>query len=441
MLYPDSYQVDGAGRISLGGIRIAELAERFGTPLYLLDYATLVHRVDAYKNALNRMDPPGTAYYAGKAFLCRAMAGFLAERGLGLDVVSGGELATALAGGFDPARILLHGNVKTPEELEYALSVGVGLIVVDSIDELRLVDGLAGTMGKTAAILLRLTPGIEAHTHAFIQTGQFDSKFGFGMADGIADRAMEEALERKHVRVIGLHAHIGSQILESDPFLANAEILFRFSQQWHHRNGWWPQVLDIGGGVGVHYGPDDTPPELDDLVNRLSMIQSEWTPKGCAKPRLLLEPGRSIVGEAGMTLYRVGAVKTVPGGKCYVSLDGGMGDNIRPALYQAPYVAVVDGASGNRTMEATLAGRYCESGDILIDRARLPASIRAGDLVAVLVTGAYNYSMASNYNRVPRPGVVLVSNGQAREWVRRETWEDVAALDEPWQAVDPEGFI
>ncbi|NMP22433.1 diaminopimelate decarboxylase [Sulfobacillus harzensis] len=428
---PDTYTKNPDGSIAIGGISLQDLAREFGTPLYILDYASIVRRMQHYRDALQSMRPAGRAAYAGKAFLCRAMVEVVQQQGLMLDVVSGGELFTALKAGFPAEQIIFHGNVKTDEELELGLTAGVGQFVVDSLSELERLDRLARRFSRQAPVLLRITPGIDAHTHDFIRTGHFDSKFGFGLADDIADQAMELALASEHVTTNGFHAHIGSQILETDPFVANAEALLRFSRRWHERAGFWPRVLDIGGGIGVRYDETDTPPVLDVIVQRVERALEALTPPDLEPPQVIMEPGRSIVAEAGATLYTVEAEKTVAGGKMYVAVDGGMGDNIRPALYQARYGAEVDGKRDDAPdCVATLAGRYCESGDILIEGASLKRP-QVGDLVAVWATGAYNYSMASTYNRVPRPAVVAVYEGTADLWVERETWEDVMRLDKP----------
>lgn len=427
---PDTYEKSSDGQISVGGVPLRQLADVFGTPLYILDYATMVDRMHAYRRALGVMNPVGLTAYAGKAFLCRAMVELVQQEGLLLDVVSGGELYTAVQAGFSPKDILFHGNVKTDGELEYGLQVGVGQFVVDSLDELVRLDRLAAQMGRYAPVLLRLTPGIDAHTHDFIRTGQFDSKFGFGMADGIADQAMEVVLGAEHLRLNGFHAHIGSQILETDPFVANAEALLTFSRGWYERAGYWPRVLDIGGGIGVRYDGVEELPSLETIVRSVETAVHRLTPSGVARPQVIMEPGRSIVAEAGATLYTIQANKVVAGGKAYVAVDGGMGDNIRPALYQARYQADVDGKAASSEVVATVAGRYCESGDILIDGAQLKDP-RVGDLLVIWATGAYNYSMASTYNRVPRPAVVVVKDGAAAVWVDRESWDDVMRLDKP----------
>ncbi len=427
-MHPDTYVKSETGHISVGGVLLRDLALRFGTPLYVIDYETVVDRMRQYGQALQGW---GTPYYAGKAFCCRAMVELVKQEGLGLDVVSGGELVTALSAGMDPARILFHGNVKTREEIRLGLTAGVGHFVIDSLDELRRINDMAGESEGAAVVLLRLTPGIEAHTHEFIRTGHFDSKFGFAMAEGIATQALEQALALKNIRVEGFHAHIGSQILDDEPFLANAEALMQFSHDCWERLSYWPSIIDLGGGIGVRYSGQDNPPQPGELMNRLAGLVGEWTPPGQTRPRIIMEPGRSIVAEAGFTLYRVEALKKTPGGRTYVSVDGGMGDNIRPALYDASYTCDVDGkAARTPSYAVTVAGRYCESGDILVRDAYVqdPA---VDDLLIVWDTGAYGYSMASTYNRVPRPAVVAVHEGQAQVWIEREDWQDVLRLDRP----------
>ncbi len=430
-MFPDSYQMDEYHHISIGAVPIRELVEEYGTPLYVLDYETMVHRIKSFQGALNEMTPPGRAFYAGKAFLTTAMAGFLKEQGMGLDVVSGGELYTALAAGFNMKNIVFHGNVKTADEIRLALTHDVGYVVVDSLDELRLINDIAQSMGRKAPVLLRLTPGIEAHTHAFIQTGQFDSKFGFAMVDGIHEVAVRTALSSAHITLKGFHAHIGSQIFDEDPFVHNAERLMAFVQVLWEERGFWPEVLDIGGGFGVQYTRTDDPPEITRILSRVDQTVSAMTPSRCPAPTVFIEPGRAIVAEAGVTIYQVNATKSVSGGKQYVAVDGGMGDNIRPALYQAEYTAQIEGKPNAGYIPYTVAGRYCESGDIIIRHMALPP-VEVGDFLVVFGTGAYNYAMSSNYNRVTRPAVVLVAQGQSYLWVKRETYQDLLAQDLPW---------
>lgn len=406
---------------------LGDLADRFGTPLYVMDIATIRHKLSEWSSALGEA---GRVFYAGKAFLCRAMVELVHQCGMGLDVVSGGELYTALLAGMPAANIIFHGNVKTESELRLALDNGVGQIVVDSLDELSRLQRLAMQLAKPARVFLRLTPGIEAHTHEFIRTGHFDTKFGFPWLDGVAHAAVDRALTLSGLHLVGFHAHIGSQILDSAPFLANAEALMKFSREQYARHGFWPEELDLGGGLGVTYEPEEEALRPADVVRAVKMAVATLTPNGLPIPRLSWEPGRSIVADAGVTLYRVSAKKKIPGGRTYVAVDGGMGDNIRPALYQARYRAAVVGSPRATREVVTLAGRYCESGDILVHDAEMPV-LETGDLVTVLTTGAYNFSMASTYNRVPRPAVVAVENGAATVWVEAETWADLSARDRP----------
>ncbi len=432
---PDTYRVDESHQMWIGGLRVRDLVAKYGTPLYLLDYATIIARIQHYQQALSTLNPPGQAFYAGKAFLSEAMAGLLEEQQMGLDVVSGGELYTALRAGFSPAHIMFHGNVKTRSEIAYALKARVGYLVCDSFEELDRIESEAARLGVTAPVLLRITPGIEAHTHEFIRTGQFDSKFGFGLAEGIADRAITQALEHRHVQLLGFHAHIGSQILDEAPFIHNAQTLLDLSRQWYQSRGWWPEVLNIGGGFGIRYQPQDRPPQLDAVVQQISHLIAKGTPSTMNPPRVFMEPGRSIIAEAGVTVYQVLVKKQVPGGKWYVAVDGGMGDNIRPALYQAEYQAAIDSkADWLPTQRVTVAGRYCETGDVLMREINLPP-VAINDTLVVFATGAYNYSMASNYNRVPRPPVVLVDQGQDHLWIARESYEDLVHADRPWTPV------
>lgn len=433
-MFPVTYRRDEQNRIFIGGAAVKDLAESYGTPLYVLDYATMLQRIRQFQSALDEMTPRGRAFYAGKAFLSKAMAGFLNENHWGLDVVSGGELYTAIQAGFDMGNIVFHGNVKTVEEIETALCHHVGYVVADSLDELSLLNETARKLDVRAPVLLRLTPGIEAHTHAFIRTGQFDSKFGFAMQDGIHDEAVSVALSLPYLQLKGFHAHIGSQIFDEDPFIHNAQRLMEFMAELWEQRGFWPEVLDIGGGFGVQYTPTDDPPDITRVLLEVNQRVQAMTPRGCQSPEILIEPGRAIVAEAGITVYQVHATKVVPGGRHYVAVDGGMGDNIRPALYQAAYTAQVDGKPLERLNAYTVAGRYCESGDILISQASL-APVEVGDYLVVFGTGAYNYAMSSNYNRVPRPAVVLVSEGQQRVWVKRETYQDLLAQDLPWHGL------
>lgn len=432
---PLTYEKSANGEISVGGVTLRELAHKYGTPLYLLDYATLVERMRQYREALLTLSPAGQPYYACKAFCCRAMVELVQQQGLGLDVVSGGELTTAMRSGFDAKNILFHGNVKTLRELELGLEVGVGAFVVDSLDELAQLEALAANLHRTAPVLLRLTPGIEAHTHEFIRTGQFDSKFGFATIDGIARHAVQSALQAPHLDLKGFHAHIGSQILDSHPLVENLNALLDFSQAMYHEFHYWPQILDVGGGLGVRYNELDQPPQLQRIVDAMKARLQDLTPTQ-PPPKILFEPGRSIVAEAGLTLYTVQVVKRVAGGREYVAVDGGMGDNIRPALYQASYTAEMDAKPSDAPSRVvSVAGRYCESGDILIPSQSL-ADPQVGDLMAIWGTGAYNYAMASTYNRVPRPAVVMARDGCSQILVEGEDWEDLLRYDRPLESMN-----
>lgn len=429
----------GTGRVNdkqhleIGGCDTVELAEKYGTPLYVMDETLIRENCRRYQNALKKLYPFGEIFYAGKAFLIMAMAALVNEEGLGLDVVSGGELFTAGKAGFPPGRICFHGNNKSGEEIVQALQAGVGRIVVDSLPELEELLYLADKTGKRPVILLRIKPGIEAHTHGYIQTGQEDSKFGFGLQDEDTWKAIELSLQgNRKVELRGFHCHIGSQIFQTEPFALAVEAMFDFMVEVKAKTGFIASQLGMGGGLGIRYTKEDMPPSIETFVEFIATkVKSAAAKRSFPLPQLLLEPGRSIVGEAGITLYRVGAIKDIPGVRRYAAVDGGMADNIRPALYQAVY----DAALANRAKEepsekVTIAGKACESGDILIQEVILPP-VKKGDLLAVFSTGAYCYAMAGNYNRNPRPAVLFVRDGKARVVARRETYEDLIRLDQP----------
>lgn len=427
---PGTCRVNEQGTLVVGGVEVTNLVQRFGTPLYVFDEAHFRSRCREYRAALARFYPQSRLLYAGKACLTTGLVRLLLQEGLGLDVVSGGELYTALKAGFPAANIVMHGNNKTPEELELALTSGVGRFVVDSFDELDLLEQMAARFNTTAEIWLRVTPGIEAHTHSHIQTGQIDSKFGFPLVNGQALAAVQRALVLPHLRLRGIHAHIGSQILETEPFRLLVGVLAEFLATVRASTGQVLSELDLGGGLGIRYTEADDPPAPSDMVQVIATaLERECKERELPLPQLVLEPGRSLVGEAGLTLYTVGTRKEIPGVRTYVSVDGGMADNPRVALYQAEYTC----ALANRMLDepeetVTIAGRFCESGDILIKDVRLPRA-RRGDILVVFSTGAYHYSMASNYNRVPRPAMVTVYEGEADLLVERETYEDLTRLD------------
>ncbi len=420
-------EVNAAGHLVLGGCDAVELARTFGTPLYVLDEEAVRRRCRTLRTALG---PYGFVAYAGKAFLCTAMARLVDREGLHLDAVSGGEMYTALTAGFPAERIILHGNNKSREELTYALRAGVGRIVVDSFHEMDLLEALARAAGVRPRVLVRVAPGIEAHTHEYISTGQRDSKFGFDLESGQALAAAERAARSEVLDWAGLHCHIGSQVFRLEPYRLAVRALVDLADRVRARTGAVARELDVGGGFGVRYAPEDAPPPPEEFVAAcLGALRSECAARELPVPHLIVEPGRSIVGEAGFTLYTVGAVKEVPGLRTYVAVDGGMADNPRPALYGARYTAVLAARPlAEPVREVCLVGRYCESGDVLVPRLALPA-VEPGDVVAVFTTGAYHYSMASNYNRFPRPATVLVFRGRAEVIVERESFADLVARD------------
>lgn len=420
-------RINKAGQLEIGGVSTPTLVREFGTPLYVIDEALFRDNCRRYRKAFG---PDNRVVYAGKALLCTTICRVVEEEGLYLDVVSGGELYTALHAGFPPTRIYFHGNNKSAEEIVQGLRAGVGRFVVDNLAELALLDRLAGEMGVETEILLRLTPGIEAHTHEYIRTGQIDSKFGLAIETGQAQAGVHQALASPHLRLVGLHCHIGSQIFELEPFCDAARVLIEFAAGVRAGTGWTLEELNLGGGLGIYYVSGDNPPAIEEYATAvIGAVKEAAAALGLPLPRVVVEPGRSIAGPAGTTLYTVGVVKEIPGVRIYVVVDGGMSDNPRPVLYQARYEAVL----ANRMNEeaaatVTIAGKCCESGDILIYNARLPYPA-PGDIIAVPATGAYNYTMSMNYNRLPRPAVVLVRDGQAEEIVTREDYADLVRND------------
>ena len=422
--------INSQGHLEIGGCDTVQLAQEFGTPLYLLDEALLRTNCQSYLTELSRIYPNSAVLYAGKALMTGAVCRIIAEEGLGLDVVSGGELFTAYKAGFPMDRVFFHGNNKSPEELRMALEFGIGQIVVDNLYELELLNKLATSMGKRARILLRLTPGVEAHTHTYTQTGQQDSKFGLGISDGIAAAAIRQTMNLPGIELIGVHAHIGSQIFDTHPYQLAVGIVFDFLKQLRNSIGFVAQVVDMGGGLGVVYHEGDEPPAIGEYVSLIAKaVREEAERDDYPLPRLVLEPGRSLVGEAGTTLYTIGSIKEIPGIRSYVAVDGGMADNPRVALYQAEYEGLIADKAGRKPeCLVTVTGKCCESGDMLIWDIQL-ADPKPGDILAVFTTGAYNYSMASNYNRLPRPAMVSVYRGKAELFVARETYIDLIALD------------
>lgn len=418
------------GRLFVGGVDLTELARTEGTALYVFDEAHLRHRMEAYVNAFRANYPNADVIYASKAFLNKAVVRIVAEEGLCLDVSGGGELACALSVDYPAARVFVHGNNKTPQELEEAISAGVGRIVVDSFDELARVSRIAGEHGLVQDIYLRITPGVEADTHEYIKTGCEDSKFGFTMKDDRALEAVRRALDTPNVRLAGLHCHIGSQIFKLDPFAEAANVMVAFLARIRDELGATLEELDLGGGLGIAYLADDQPASIDEFAEMLcTAVKGACEAHGFPLPRLLVEPGRSLVANAGMTLYTVGTIKELPGIRTFVAVDGGMSDNIRTALYHADYEpTLANKADHPRTRIVTLCGKHCESGDaVVLDMPLQEAEV--DDIVCVFGTGAYNQTMASNYNGQPRPGVAFVRDGEARLVTRRETYEDLYARD------------
>ena len=427
------------GHLTIGGCDAVALAKRFGTPLYVIDEDAVRRACRAYVEEFGARYPNVRVIYASKALMVKAIALLVMEEGLFLDVCSGGELYTAISAGCPADQIYFHGNSKSAAEIAFALSVGVFRFVVDSLDELYVIDRLARSKGLVANVMLRLTPGIEAHTHEYIKTGQIDSKFGIVIPNGDALRAVGIAKRLANVRLTGLHCHIGSQVFEMEPFVDAIDVMMNFARQAHEATGFIMEELDIGGGLGIRYNSKDDPITARDLAEAVAPALIDAASRyGLPLPSLLLEPGRSIVGEAGTTLYTVNAVKRIEGVRTYVSVDGGMADNPRIALYQAEYEAAlanrmaVPGPSSPGSSESwetvSVAGNCCESGDMLVWDVSMPRP-EIGDTLAVFCTGAYNYSMASNYNRYPRPAVVLVRDGRADVIVERETYADLTARD------------
>ncbi len=428
MFLNGTLQINSKQHLEIGGCDAVDLATEFGTPLYVLDEKMIREHCRRYRRALEKYYRHGKIIYAGKAFLTLAMAALIGEEGLGLDIVSGGELYIALKSGFPAIDLYFHGNNKAREELQEALQVGVGRIVVDSLPELAELQELVQSKQQKTAIYLRIKPGVEAHTHDYIQTGQDDSKFGLGFTE--AREAIQQILAGAPLLELrGFHCHIGSQIFQLDSFCLAARAMLRFMAEIREETGYVAQELDMGGGLGIRYLPGDNPPSIETFVQTVAKaVQDAAGQENYPLPELLLEPGRSIVGEAGLTLYRVGVIKDIPDVRRFCAVDGGMMDNIRPALYQARYTALLANKAGQEPVKkVTIAGKACESGDLLIEDICLP-DVEKGDLLAVLSTGAYCYALASNYNCHPRPAVVFVREGKPRLIVRRETYADLVAL-------------
>jgi diaminopimelate decarboxylase len=422
-------QINGQGRLIIGGCDAVELAGEFGTPLYVLDEDHFRRNCREYCRAfINRYD--AVVIYASKTLFNLAVGQIVNEEGLGLDIVSGGELYTAAKVGFPMERVYFHGNNKSPGELEMALKLKVGRFMVDNLKELELLNQLAGQINTRAGVIIRVSPGVEAHTHEYIKTGQIDSKFGLALQTGQAMEAVKKALEMENIELVGLHCHIGSQIFEMASYSHAAEVMLNFAAGVRDHTGWTLSELDLGGGLGIYYFQGDNPPSIKEYADSLmAAVKRQAMEKNLPEPRVIVEPGRSISGPAGATLYTVGTIKDIPGVRKYVSVDGGMVDNPRPALYQSKYEALLANKADQPGEEVvSIAGKCCESGDMLIWDIKLPA-VEFGDILAVSCTGAYNYTMSSNYNRLPRPAMVLVKDGQADIIVQRETYADLLRND------------
>jgi diaminopimelate decarboxylase len=430
-------KINSRGHLEIGGVDSQDLVAKFGTPLYVFDEALVRRRCQEYVQAFTASGLKFQVAYASKAFCTMAMCVLAREEGMSLDISSDGELYTALQSGFPSERIHFHGNNKTMAEIEMGIDSKIGCFVVDNFVELRVLNDVAGRKKQKVKVLLRITPGVSAHTHEYISTGQTDSKFGFDLGNGSAYQAVEEASKLEHLELLGVHSHIGSQIFEVEGFRMAAERVAAFAQQVKNQLHVTFTVINLGGGFGIRYKEGDTPLAVAEYVKAITdAIKHHFDGTSYPVPQIWVEPGRSIVGDAGTTLYTVGTSKDIPGVRKYVAVDGGMTDNPRPALYEAVYEAMLANRANEKSEETvSIAGKCCESGDMLIWDLALP-KVKSGDILAVSCTGAYNYAMASNYNRIRRPAVVFVKDGQADLVVKRESYADITTND-----VIPERFL
>lgn len=424
-------RINDQGHLEIGGCDTVELAKQYGTPLFVYDEELIREKCRSYIKAFEKTEFSFQVAYASKAFMSMAMCQLCEEENLSLDVVSGGELYTALKAGFPPQRIHFHGNNKTLEEMEMAMDAKIGCFVVDNFYELEVLHEMAVKKEQEVSILLRLTPGIEAHTHDYISTGQDDSKFGFTVSNGTALQAIKLALSKSNYRLLGIHSHIGSQIFETTGFVGAVQVLGEFLINVRKETGYAVKVLNLGGGFGIRYTAEDDPLPAEQYIAEITAeVGRQFKEMDYPLPEIWIEPGRSIVGEAGTTLYRIGSIKEIPGIRTYVAVDGGMTDNIRPALYGSKYeVMLANRANDAKEQEVSIAGKCCESGDMLVWDALIPKA-ESGDILAVSCTGAYGYAMASNYNRIPRPAVVFVRDGASKLVIERESYEDLVKNDQ-----------
>jgi len=433
MLLPITSKTNIENHLEINGIDFALLVNKYGTPLYVYDIETIKHQCRQYISNFNFEGIKTSIIYASKAFNCIPMCALVRKEGFSIDVSTGGELFIALKSGFEPENIYFHGNNKSEEEIEYGIKSNVGCFIVDNFEELDLLDSAAARNQKVQDILLRITPGIHASTHEYIQTGNEKSKFGFGLSKGVALEAVKKALSLKNLKLCGIHSHIGSQIFNVEPYEKLIGVQLEFLAEVKKNFGVTPDWINIGGGLGVKYTPGDNPTSIKDFAVLIKNALNKYSDKYNVKiKRLMLEPGRSIAGNAGVSIYKVGVVKEIPDVHNYIAVDGGMSDNIRPVLYGAVYTPFI----ANRMSETkenndktnwkkyTIVGKHCESGDILVEDAFLP-EVRKGDFIALATAGAYCYSMSSNYNGVPRPAIAAVENNEAGIWIERESYKDL----------------
>lgn len=431
MFKHDFMGINEKGHLTVGGCDTVDVCEKYGTPMYLMDEERIRDNMRRYKNAIDKYyGGKGLCLYASKAFSALYIYKVAEEEGLGVDVVSGGELYTALKAGFDPSKIVFHGNNKSFGEIKMAVENRVGHIIIDAKEEIEVIDSLSRENGVKTKVMIRVKPGVDAHTHEFISTGQIDSKFGFAVENGEAFEIAKYALGFENIEITGLHCHVGSQMFLYEPFALTAEIMMNFYAKLKNELGLSLCELNLGGGFGIKYTEEDTPVDYEGFIDSVSgVIHEICKEKNLEVPFIYMEPGRSIVGDAGITLYTAGGIKDIKDVRKYVSVDGGMGDNPRYILYGAVHDAVIANRAADKpTEKITICGKCCESGDVIIENAFMP-EIKGGDKIAVMSTGAYNYSMASNYNRIPRPPVVMAKNGETKLIVKRESYEDIIKND------------
>ncbi|PYZ94441.1 diaminopimelate decarboxylase [Salipaludibacillus keqinensis] len=430
-------KINNEGHLTIGGVDTVTLANEYGTPLYVYDVKDIRNKAREFQQAFEYHQVNYQVAYAGKAFSCIAMIELADELGLSLDVCSGGELFTALQAGFPVERIHFHGNNKTPDEIEMAVKENIGCIVVDNFTELSWLMNMTESMNTDMDVLIRITPGVEAHTHDYISTGQEDSKFGFDLNSGQAKKAITMILTHTHLNLKGVHSHIGSQIFKAEGFEEAVKAIYQSLAQWKQELDYYPEVLNLGGGFGIRYGVNDHPLPLHEYIDKMVLAaKAESAKLNMPVPEIWIEPGRALVGEAGTTLYRIGSRKDIPDLRTYISVDGGMTDNIRPALYQAEYEAIIaNKADHKKTEVVSIAGKCCESGDMLIWDLSLPPALQ-GDFLAVSSTGAYGYSMANNYNRILRPAVVFVEDGEHTCVIDRESFQDLTRRERSYSRLN-----